>query len=414
MREISSALALLAAFIIAPLHAQDLPDAGSGPGARSAAQAAEGGTLAERYEQARKSLEAQRAREQTSRIEHERLTGEANDTRARLVANAERIQLLESAVAETERRIVELTAKGAALTRNLVERREKVAKLLAVLQRLDADAPPALALRPDDSLSAARGAMLLGSALPPVYREAAQLRRDVAQLKDTRQRLAASNVQARRETQELNDARASLAKLLAEREGQAGVAGTRLAALHDVTEDVARQATDLKSLIARIATLRGASSVSGPDSGMVVVTPDSTGKGILRKGGLIRPVAGSYVTGDPAGPGKTPGAATQGLWFTAEAGAQAVAPADSEVIFAGAYQKFGQVLLLEIAGGYHLLMAGLGRIDVHIGDLVLAGEPVGTMSSEAQARLYFELRRNGQTVDPAPWMSASLRKASGL
>jgi septal ring factor EnvC (AmiA/AmiB activator) len=92
-------------------------------------------------------------------------------------------------------------------------------------------------------------------------------------------------------------------------------------------------------------------------------------------------------------------------------GAQAVAPGDSEVIFAGLYQKFGHVLLLEISGGYHLLLAGLDRIDAKSGDLVLAGEPVGVLPAGTNARLYLELRRNGVRIDPAPWMSAALRKA---
>ncbi|MGY9106914.1 MAG: murein hydrolase activator EnvC family protein, partial [Alphaproteobacteria bacterium] len=109
----------------------------------------------------------------------------------------------------------------------------------------------------------------------------------------------------------------------------------------------------------------------------------------------------------------TPGTnGPQGLWFEANGAAQAVAPADSEVVFAGAYQNFGEVLILEITDGYHLLLAGFGRIDVQIGDLVLAGEPVGVLPDGEIARLYLELRRNSQTMDPAPWMSAEFRKAS--
>jgi septal ring factor EnvC (AmiA/AmiB activator) len=118
--------------------------------------------------------------------------------------------------------------------------------------------------------------------------------------------------------------------------------------------------------------------------------------------------------GDPAGPGRTPGGnGPLGLWFECPGKAEAVAPADAEVVFAGNYQKFGQVLILEITGGYHLTLAGLGRIDVHIGDSVLAGEPVGILPEGTLSRLYMELRRNGQTVDPAPWLSAELRKAKG-
>jgi septal ring factor EnvC (AmiA/AmiB activator) len=183
----------------------------------------------------------------------------------------------------------------------------------------------------------------------------------------------------------------------------------RLVEIAAVTEDAARQTDDLKSLLDRIALLR---SQIGPDNGMVVVTAQG-GTGRLQQGSLIRPVVGPSVSGDSAGPGLTPGTnGPQGLWFEANGAAQAVAPADSEVVFAGAYQNFGEVLILEIADGYHLLLAGFGRIDVQIGDLVLAGEPVGVLPDGEIARLYLELRRNSQTMDPAPWMSAEFRKAS--
>jgi septal ring factor EnvC (AmiA/AmiB activator) len=105
-----------------------------------------------------------------------------------------------------------------------------------------------------------------------------------------------------------------------------------------------------------------------------------------------------------------------GLTFATQAGARVIAPADSEVIFAGPYHKTGQVLILEITAGYDLVLAGLGRVDVRPNDEVLAGEPVGTMPGSGQdvrqdVRLYFELRQNGHGASPAPWMSAELRKA---
>ncbi len=251
--------------------------------------------------------------------------------------------------------------------------------------------------------------MMLGAMLPPVYEQAAVLGRQLGVLNETRTSLEAKNQQAREEAQALNAARGELGALLAQRREQAATAQIRLAEISAVTQDVARQTVDLKSLLDRIALLRGQ---IGPDDGMTVVTPEGGSDG-LRRGSLIRPVIGTSVSGDSAGPGRTPGTAgPQGLWFRSNGGAQAVAPTDSEVVFAGAYQRFGQVLILEIAGGYHLLLAGFGRIDVQIGDLVLAGEPVGVLPEGDIAQLYLELRRNSQTMDPAPWMSAELRKAS--
>src|SRR5262249_19948540 len=149
----------------------------------------------------------------------------------------------------------------------------------------------------------------------------------------------------------------------------AAKANLRLGELHAVTEDIARHTGDLKTLIDRIADVRNRSN---PATGMVVVTAGNAPEMPLRPASLRRPVSGPMVAGDPAGAGTTPGSVARGLWFTAAPAAQVVAPTDSEVVFAGPYQKFGNVLILEVAGGYHLLLAGMGRIDVKIGDLMLA------------------------------------------
>jgi septal ring factor EnvC (AmiA/AmiB activator) len=121
------------------------------------------------------------------------------------------------------------------------------------------------------------------------------------------------------------------------------------------------------------------------------------------------PVVGRQVPGGMEGVG---GARAPGLTIAVEPGARVIAPADSEVLFAGPYHKTGQVLILELTTGYDLVLAGLGRVDVRPRDEVLAGEPVGLMPKIGQdVRLYFELRQNGHGVNPAPWLAVELRKA---
>jgi septal ring factor EnvC (AmiA/AmiB activator) len=321
------------------------------------------------------------------------------------------VQDLESAYDSTQQDLASLSEKENALLADLNRDRDRVAHLLAVLQRLYSDRPPALALRPDDSLAAARGTMQLGVMLPPVYEQVAELDRSLKTLAATQNQLRTKASDAQREAAQLTSSRAELDKLLQLRNSETAAAEAKLAEVRTVTETVARQTQSLKTLIDRIASLRaGADSKSG----MTVVSAQNSNARTLQRGSLRVPVIGSAEPGDPAGPGRTPGVnSPQGLWFSARGLAQAVAPGDSEVVFAGSYQNLGLVLILEMLGGYHLTLAGLGRIDVHIGDLVLAGEPVGVLPSGNAARLYMELRRNGQTVDPAPWMSAELRKANG-
>ena len=377
----------------------------------AALAASAGGSLAERYARALRELEANRLSESQTQAERDRLADEAQSLQARLIANAAKVQELEAAYESSQEALVSLGEKERVLLADLNRDRVRVAHLLAVLQRLYADRPPALALRPDDSLSAARGTMQLGVMLPPVYEQVAELDRSLKALTATQQALRTKASDAQREAAQLTTSRAELDQLLQLRNSEAVAAEARLSDVRSVTETVARQTQNLKALIDRIANLRaGADSKSG----MTVVSAQNSNAGALQRGSLRIPVIGSAQPGDPAGPGRTPGVnSPQGLWFSARGLAQAVAPGDSEVVFAGHYQNLGLVLILEMLGGYHLTLAGLGRIDVHIGDLVLAGEPVGVLPSGNAARLYMELRRNGQTVDPAPWMSAELRKANG-
>ena len=373
--------------------------------------AGEGGSLADRYQRALRELEANRVNENQTKAERDRLASEAQNLQTRLVANAAKVQELEAAYESTQGELADLSAKERVLLNDLDLDRDRVAHLLAVLQRLYSDRPPALALRPDDSLAAARGTMQLGVMLPPVYEQVAELDRSLKTLTATQAALKSKADDAQREAAELTSSRAELDKLLQQRNSETVAAEAKLAGVRAVTETVAKQTQSLKTLIDRIATLRAS---AGSSRGMTVVSARNSNAGTLQRGSLRVPVIGSAEPGDPAGPGLTPGInRPQGLWFSSRGLAQAVAPGDSEVVFAGSYQNLGLVLILEMLGGYHLTLAGLGRIDVHIGDLVLAGEPVGVLPGGNAARLYLELRRNGQTVDPAPWMSAELRKANG-
>ncbi len=101
------------------------------------------------------------------------------------------------------------------------------------------------------------------------------------------------------------------------------------------------------------------------------------------------------------------------------AGAQIVAPFDGRIAFEGPFRSYGQILIIEHGGGYHTVLAGLDRVDAVVGQWLLAGEPVGSMapvgapqgsgdlSAAGRPKLYLELRRNGQPVDPVPWFSTA-------
>ena len=107
------------------------------------------------------------------------------------------------------------------------------------------------------------------------------------------------------------------------------------------------------------------------------------------------------------------GGEARGLTLETQPGAQIVAPYDGHVVFAGPFRDYGQLLIIEHAEGYHMLLAGFERIDSAVSQTLLAGEPVGVMPTAGNPRLYFELRQSGRPINPLPWLATPISKVSG-
>jgi septal ring factor EnvC (AmiA/AmiB activator) len=106
------------------------------------------------------------------------------------------------------------------------------------------------------------------------------------------------------------------------------------------------------------------------------------------------------------------------LSIATHAGADITAPCDGWVVYAGPFRSYGQLLILNAGGGYHVLLAGMDRISVDLGQFVLTGEPVATMGGGSQVSsaiatgakqpvLYVEFRKDGTPIDPSPWWATN-------
>jgi septal ring factor EnvC (AmiA/AmiB activator) len=336
-----------------------------------------------------------------ARQKSDALAAEAAALRQKLIATAARIETLERSQIADAAEIDRLSKENARLSAGFANDRVAVTKLLAILERLQHDMPPALAMRPGDALGAARGAMLIGAGLPPIYAQAKRLSLRIEALKRTRAALERRRAEARATAASLGTARAELDALLARKEDEASGAAHSYGTLKEQLDRVARQAADFQALLARVRALR---RQGGVDEGVVTVTA-RRGDNLpgLQKGSLLEPVVGSVVAGGTD--------ATTGLSYATRPNAQVIAPSDGKVLYAGPYHKSGQVLILEITTGYDLVLAGMGRVTVKPNDQLLAGEPVGNMpaSQGPDSRLYFEVRHGGHGMSPAPWLKLKLR-----
>jgi murein hydrolase activator len=105
----------------------------------------------------------------------------------------------------------------------------------------------------------------------------------------------------------------------------------------------------------------------------------------------------------------------KGIVIESRPEAAVISPFDGQIAFAGPFRHYGLLLIIDHGDGFHTLLAGLGSIDGAVGQLLLAGEPVGQMkkSSKEKPKLYMELRSKGAPINPGPWLMAINRKVSG-
>lgn len=382
---------------------------------------------------------------------------EAEELRRKLIGTAARVQSFEADVSDSEARLQGLTGAEAVLTAQLERRRGEMADLLAALSRLDRHPPPALAVRPDDALASLRSALLLGSIVPELQADAKELRDRLEQLAALRQGILDERVTLDATQTSLDAERLELQALL-DRQVALQDKLTREARSEQArAEALSRQATDLSDLIARLE--------AGAASRLPAVRPDPASRpapepaspapaaqepaprefAMLRPPaaapampssrlfsdakGLIRPPASGAVIrnyGSEA-PG---GGKTQGITISTRPDAQIVAPFDGRISYAGPFRQYGQLLIISVGEGYHILLAGMNRIDCVVGQTVLAGEPIGTMGAAPAGRdmtsernsgeqagagpaLYIEFRKEGNPVDPRPWLLMSDEKVRG-
>ncbi|WP_428487265.1 murein hydrolase activator EnvC family protein [Rhodopila sp.] len=102
-----------------------------------------------------------------------------------------------------------------------------------------------------------------------------------------------------------------------------------------------------------------------------------------------------------------------GISYDAPPHARVISPCGGHVVFADSFRSYGLLLIVDCGGGYHVVLSGLDRLDVKLGQSIVTGEPVGVMpswepgSTAPRPALYVELRHNGQPVNPALWLRAA-------
>lgn len=441
------ALALMLAFAPAPAHATDATEPDSVGVATDLEQEQEASRLelqsvADEAALAAKALSALEADIAALRADQQELDRKIAETAARRAELDQRITAGEQAMTG-------LSERQEAVRLSLISRRSVLAEVLAALQRIGRDPPPALLVSPEDALSSVRSAILLGAVVPEIRAETAALAADLKELAALRQAIASERVSLAAALEENAAEEQRLANLASEkaalheesrrrldRERQRAEALTvRSGELESVIASLADEITALKQaaeaarkaeeerqrqLAERLERARAFAAVAVPDKNRIMPAYAFS----KLTGTLSLPASGEMVRyfGADDGTGHT----LAGEVLATEKGATVHAPADGWISYAGPFRSYGQVVIIDTGENHHVVLAGMEKIKVSAGRFVVAGEPLATMGqtrfagsaalslASERPTLYIEIRKDGQPVDPRSWWKddMSSRKAS--
>lgn len=338
--------------------------------------------------------------------------------------SAVQVRRADEAVSEAAQKVVVLEATRRAAQARLQERAAALTPLLPLAERLGMFPAETLLAMPVPPEQAMRGLSVLQTLARTVERQAAAARAEIAAVELAQRELEAALPQLRsaqseqrlksalldREVEQARAERARNDDAAADEARRAAAEATRAESVGDALDamaaararaeqllkrDAERAAAQRRTVALQLAQKRQA-EVSAP-----------RGPGIQPGGGALVPVAGPLVrrwgeTTD-AGPAR-------GMAFRAPPNGRVVSPCTGRVAFAGPFRSFGVLVILDCGGKYHFVLAGLERLDVEAGAAVRPGDPLGTMPDwdptvpGRRPVLYLELRRDGDPVDPAPYL----------
>jgi septal ring factor EnvC (AmiA/AmiB activator) len=256
-------------------------------------------------------------------------------------------------------RLETLNVRETVLTTEQGNNLNRLARLLTVLEQFRRDPPPALLVSPEDATDAVRAAILVKAIAPELQRRAKIYAVEASEIARQRRLAAVAS-----EALFTNDSEAA---------DQHAESGEEI--VNGVNEPLAR-------------------------------LPPAAERDVTAPASLLRPAEGPLL--HRFGDRLTGGGRSNGVTLRTEGGTAVQAPGDGTVQYVGPVKGWGVILILRLSGGYHLVLAGMDRAQVNVGQSVAAGAPVGWMpdGKQSPSELYLEIRERGVPVDPGRWLKA--------
>lgn len=374
-------VALFLMALMAPAHAGDIPIP---PQKTQSLEILKEKLAAEETKQAKLSKQAKDAEK------------DIKSTKTNLVDLSTKIRKNESGMRGLEENIGALTVQEQNLKTKLESDHGSIATTILALERMRRVPPELMIIRPGAPLATAQTALLLQNLLPALDHRAQSLAKDIQNLHEIQDNLARDQKELRTARAALDTQNDELSTLMKAREKEFKSTNAAYQSSAARAQRYAAEAQSLADLVSRIER----DDDSPPPAAPHKKTKSSSSLKGLGKG--IWPASGRAIA--RFGDFDDLGAEIKGVKISTAPKTIVVTPMKGTVKYSGAFRSYGQLVIVEHDNGYHSLLAGMERVNVGIGQTLKAGEPLGYMpsssSQDGALTLYYELRHDGEAVDP--------------
>lgn len=375
---------------------------------------------------------------QAQNLEHKKLQAQATQISLELtriskdmIASAKQIQNSEEKISRMESELETLRADLKKAEENFVVEDDNLIKTLSALQNLALKPTEALFVQPLTPVEIIRSAMLLREAVPYLQENAARIREDLEKIENQKNLVEKQVARIIRQKKILENEHEQMKALVQRKSKIRNAVEIKSVKAKKKVERLASQANDLRDLLnklekqrqeklrrqeeerRRLAELKAAEARRAAEetkkleekqrADLIKFKPEvinEVGENFVKaKGHLLRPARGPVVTA--YGEQMSKGVTSKGIIIKTRSQAQVISPYDGTVIFAGPFRGYGNLIIIEHGQGYLSLLAGLEEVDCELGQMLLAGEPVGQMPESGDTRLYVGTPQGQSSDQPA-------------
>lgn len=354
-----------------------------------------------------------------------------------MVVKAKQIQNIEEQTSDMEKEVLKLQGELKTLEESFSAEDRNLIITLYALQNLALKPTEALFVQPLEPVEIIRSAMLLRETVPFLNEQANAIKKKLDEISKKKQSIEQQMVKIAGNKANLEKEHAQMRKLMSQKADKNKQLKSQTQETQKKIKQLADQAKDIKELLDKLERERQQrlkiererleqqererkqleayrreneelqKTADTRSDDLIKFKPGAikgTAAGFSKaKGKLSKPARGAIAVS--YGEETSKGVTSKGISIATRPQAQVISPYDGTVIFAGPFRGYGNLIIIEHGEGYMSLLAGMGSMDCEVGQMLLAGEPVGQMPNKDNDHLYVELRKDNKPIDPRAWIA---------